>query len=572
MSQDIFNGVIPSPYSPYDYSCRVMAAKEHAAEYIIDTRGKAYDQEVGNCVAQTARAFARIVTGREYGVDMMYGGARTEDRETSGLIPREAADFFVKNGIALIADDPNETDVPEVIKYWNRNKAKLCNAAELSGGTWYRVESVEEIKCTLEAGVPVWCAVPWYGYLAQYEGRGLLRYTPDATPGGYHEMLIVGWKQCSDGERAVFLNSHGEDSGDGGYCYGKWEHVLELHDCLAMIPPKQTEPKEPIVIQRTLRLKDKPRMQGDDVKELQTLLDEHGFPCGEIDGIFGAATDKAVRSFQKAYNLTVDGIVGRKTWEALRKEPGAPTPTPDPNKESGKITSKQLVAEFEQYERDGWGYVYGAQGELYTEALAQKWHERAMAGSKSVPSGRNKASYFVGDCSRWIGKHVADCSGGIVHAIQQYIPGFADRTADGFMAQFTKSGAISTIPEIPGLAVWRKGHIGVYVGGGYVIEFRGTDYGCVKTKLSERNFTHWGMIKGVTYEVESNKEPYYGVCTGGLVNVRSGGSILHKIVGVAKKDDKLLVNPTDGWPEVAVVLNGKITVGYMSDKYVKRDE
>lgn len=251
-----------------------------------------------------------------------------------------------------------------------------------------------------------------------------------------------------------------------------------------------------------------------------------------------------------------------KPKEEEQREDAAPT--------ANSITNKQLVEKFKQFEREGWGYVYGAQGELYTKELAQKWHERAKAGSKSVPSGRNKASYFVGDCSRWIGKHVADCSGGIVYAIQQYIPTFADRTADGFKAQFTKSGVISTIPEIPGLAVWRKGHIGVYVGGGYVIEFRGTDYGCVKTKLSERNFTHWGMIKGVTYEVESNKKPYYGVCTGGSVNVRSGGSILHKIVGVAKKDDKLLVNPTDGWPEVAVVLNGKITVGYMSDKYVKK--
>ena len=75
MNQDIFNGVIPSPYSPYDYSCRVMSAKEHAPKYKLDVRGKVYHQTVGNCVAQTARAFARIMTGREYGVDMMYGGA-----------------------------------------------------------------------------------------------------------------------------------------------------------------------------------------------------------------------------------------------------------------------------------------------------------------------------------------------------------------------------------------------------------------------------------------------------------------------------------------------------------------
>ena len=290
MNQDIFNGVIPSPYSPYDYSCRVMSAKEHTPEFKLDVRGKVYNQAVGNCVAQTARAFARIMTGREYGVDMMYGGARTDGRETSGLYTREAADFFIKNGIALLADDPKETDVTEVITYWNKNKSNLCNAAELSGGVWYRVETIDEIKCALETGVPVWCAVAWYGYQPQYEGKGLLRYTPDTKPAGYHEMLSVGWKQCEDGERAIFLNSHGEDAGDSGYCYGKWEHVLALNDCIVMNVQSQSEPEPdtPIVVQRTLRLKTT-MMTGDDVKETQELLKQCGlaqlYPKDKRDAI-----------------------------------------------------------------------------------------------------------------------------------------------------------------------------------------------------------------------------------------------------------------------------------------------
>lgn len=35
-----------------------------------------------------------------------------------------------------------------------------------------------------------------------------------------------------------------------------------------------------------------------------------------------------------------------------------------------------------------------------------------------------------------------------------------------------ESGPISTMPDIPGLAVWHEGHIGVYIGGGQVIEAR----------------------------------------------------------------------------------------------------
>lgn len=57
----------------------------------------------------------------------------------------------------------------------------------------------------------------------------------------------------------------------------------------------------------------------DAVKALQILLDGYGFPCGSYgaDGDFGSATDKAVRSFQKAKGLGVDGEVGVKTWNKL---------------------------------------------------------------------------------------------------------------------------------------------------------------------------------------------------------------------------------------------------------------
>lgn len=59
--------------------------------------------------------------------------------------------------------------------------------------------------------------------------------------------------------------------------------------------------------------------RGDDVKELQKLLTEEGFPCGEADGIFGKATRKAVIEYQNRKGLVADGIVGEKTWKALGK-------------------------------------------------------------------------------------------------------------------------------------------------------------------------------------------------------------------------------------------------------------
>lgn len=51
--------------------------------------------------------------------------------------------------------------------------------------------------------------------------------------------------------------------------------------------------------------------RGDDVAILQRKLNLIA------DGIFGPITDEAVREFQKSHSLTVDGIVGPKTWYAL---------------------------------------------------------------------------------------------------------------------------------------------------------------------------------------------------------------------------------------------------------------
>lgn len=53
-----------------------------------------------------------------------------------------------------------------------------------------------------------------------------------------------------------------------------------------------------------------------DVMELQTLLNKHGYSL-EVDGLFGVATDEAVRQFQCEHGLQEDGIVGSDTWAAL---------------------------------------------------------------------------------------------------------------------------------------------------------------------------------------------------------------------------------------------------------------
>ena len=60
-------------------------------------------------------------------------------------------------------------------------------------------------------------------------------------------------------------------------------------------------------------------------------------------------------------------------------------------------------------------------------------------------------------------------------------------------------GAIGTLPEIVGLALTKSGHVGYYVGNGYAVEWKGFSYGCVKTKVAGRGWTHWYKLPFIQY-------------------------------------------------------------------------
>ena len=60
-------------------------------------------------------------------------------------------------------------------------------------------------------------------------------------------------------------------------------------------------------------------------------------------------------------------------------------------------------------------------------------------------------------------------------------------------------GEIDTMPMKEGVLVFYPGHMGVYIGGGYVVEARGHNYGVVKTKLDERGWTNWGLCPFIDY-------------------------------------------------------------------------
>ena len=147
----------------------------------------------------------------------------------------------------------------------------------------------------------------------------------------------------------------------------------------------------------------------------------------------------------------------------------------------------------------GWGYVWGTYGNVLTESLL------AYKVSQYPDGVGNHENFIRG---HWLGGRTADCVGLIkgyswlspeTMTIDYGTHGMPDIGANQMYYTARESGPISTMPDIPGLAVWHEGHIGVYIGGGQVIEAMGTKNGVVKTELAKRNWTHWLKIPYINY-------------------------------------------------------------------------
>ena len=94
--------------------------------------------------------------------------------------------------------------------------------------------------------------------------------------------------------------------------------------------------------------------QGDDVKQLQELLNKNGANL-TVDGIYGSQTQQAVKDYQKSKNLAVDGIVGDETWGSLTTgsgtvsntvKPIAPTTPKTPNQNTPAASQEWTYDDF----------------------------------------------------------------------------------------------------------------------------------------------------------------------------------------------------------------------------------
>lgn len=153
-----------------------------------------------------------------------------------------------------------------------------------------------------------------------------------------------------------------------------------------------------------------------------------------------------------------------------------------------------------------WGYVWGSHGNVLTANELKKLEK--TFGSHVT----DKEEYIK---SHWLGRRTSDCVGLIKGygwydetsgTIKYGTNGMKDVTADGMFNAAVEKGPISTMPDIPGIAVWYQGHIGVYIGNGYVIHAANTYDGVIKTPITSSGWTHWLKVPYINYieETEAN--------------------------------------------------------------------
>lgn len=178
----------------------------------------------------------------------------------------------------------------------------------------------------------------------------------------------------------------------------------------------------------------------------------------------------------------------------------------------------ELIAVFQKALDDHWGYIWGAAGKEWTQALQKqkisymvnKYGTSWKNNSEAKEDNSYMAAYY-GD--RWIGHIVADCSGLFVYAFQ-HLAGI--RISHSSHYQYTdycaEKGVLSKGKRTdgkelkPGTAVFvykddrkRYTHIGLYIGDGKVIEAYGTQKGVILSSATDSKWNRWGEMKKVDF-------------------------------------------------------------------------
>lgn len=160
----------------------------------------------------------------------------------------------------------------------------------------------------------------------------------------------------------------------------------------------------------------------------------------------------------------------------------------------------------------GQAYWYGCFGQKCSyELLAEK--------RKSYPDRYDQSRYSVKFTDQIsAGLKCCDCSGLIKwilwsDSIENDTPHYNAITGTDLSANdminkgCSEVVSIDKLPEIPGLILWKNGHVGLYIGGGKAVESRGHDWGIVISDVASRGWQKYGKLKWFDYSVQPAPVP-----------------------------------------------------------------
>ena len=172
-----------------------------------------------------------------------------------------------------------------------------------------------------------------------------------------------------------------------------------------------------------------------------------------------------------------------------------------------KFTNTGLIDFLGKYNHANSSYWYGTiAGQKASKALysAKKRQYPAHYGASRTAKYNNdiKLNKNVMDCIGAIKGYLMNINGNYVYQAKY------DLGANGMFKKAKTKGKIKTIPEIPGLGLYKSGHAGVYLGNGKVFEASCFANGIRIIKLKDTSFTDWYYIPWIEYPAnkEDNKE------------------------------------------------------------------
>ena len=129
--------------------------------------------------------------------------------------------------------------------------------------------------------------------------------------------------------------------------------------------------------------------QGETVRQIQEKLKRWGYYDGAVDGVYGSGTRKAVEYFQRKNGLTVDGIVGPATLQALGMSSGSSSGSESGRDNDLYLLSRMISAEARGEPNPIAGVIYqpGAFSALNDGQFDEPIAESARRAAQDAMSG-----------------------------------------------------------------------------------------------------------------------------------------------------------------------------------------